>query len=92
MFGVKAWNVYVPRYRLSRDVIAAATGAGSRGGERAVANYDEDCLTMAVEAGSGCNGSAETAQIDALHQDACLFIELARYRGNDHIYPATGCF
>ena len=66
MFGVKAWNVYVPRYRLSRDVIAAATGAGSRGGERAVANYDEDCLTMAVEAGSGCNGSAETAQIDAL--------------------------
>lgn len=66
MFGIVSWNVYVPRYRLSRDLIAAATGTSSRGGGRAVANYDEDCLTLAVEAGAGCNGGTAADQIDAL--------------------------
>lgn len=65
MFGIVAWNAYVPRYRLGRDLIAAATRGGSRGGERAVANYDEDCLTLAVEAASGVVGDG-TAAVDAL--------------------------
>lgn len=49
MIGIRGFGVHVPRYRLSAATLAAAWG-GSGGGERAVANHDEDSLTMAVEA------------------------------------------
>lgn len=50
MVGISAFGVYVPAYRLSREVIAQATGARASGGGRAVAQYDEDALTMGVDA------------------------------------------
>lgn len=40
---------YVPRYRVSGETLGQIWGAGGAG-ERAVANYDEDALTMACEA------------------------------------------
>jgi 3-hydroxy-3-methylglutaryl CoA synthase len=49
MIGITAFGVHVPRYRLSAQTLAAVWGGGG-GGERAVANHDEDSLTMAVEA------------------------------------------
>ncbi len=49
MLGITGFGVHIPRYRLSGQTLAAVWG-GSGGGERAVANHDEDSLTMAVEA------------------------------------------
>ena len=49
MIGIVAAAGYVPRYRLSGKTLGAVWGGGGAG-ERAVANYDEDSLTMAVEA------------------------------------------
>jgi len=43
-------STYIPVWRLKRDEIAKETGMQSFGGEKAVANWDEDSLTMAVEA------------------------------------------
>jgi 3-hydroxy-3-methylglutaryl CoA synthase len=47
--GIVGYAGYVPANRLRRADIAAALGA-TAGGERAVANYDEDTTTMAVAA------------------------------------------
>src|SRR5215467_6886578 len=49
MIGIVSAGAHVPRYRLSAKTLGAVWGAGGAG-ERAVANYDEDSLTMAVEA------------------------------------------
>ncbi len=54
MVGVTAYSFYVPRHRLERSLIAAAWGKRQTAGAIAVPNYDEDALTMAVEAASGC--------------------------------------
>jgi hydroxymethylglutaryl-CoA synthase len=50
MIGLTAWSVYVPRLRLERKLIAQAWGSAQPAGAQAVANYDEDALTMAAEA------------------------------------------
>ncbi len=50
MAGIAAAAAYVPRYRLPRELIAKEWGGASAGGEKAVANHDEDSLTMAVNA------------------------------------------
>ncbi len=47
--GLMSVAGYVPRYRLSGQVTRVVWGGD--GGQRAVANYDEDALTMACEAG-----------------------------------------
>ena len=52
--GIVSFGVYLPAYRLSGKVIAEATGAYPRRGERTVANYDEDSLTMGVNAALDC--------------------------------------
>jgi len=54
MVGITSFHAYIPSYRLSRDEISRAWGTKSIGGERAVAKYDEDSLTMAVAATLGC--------------------------------------
>jgi len=58
MVGVESIGVYLPAYRLDRGEIFKAVGWVSKSflrGERAVANYDEDSLTMAVNAASECS-------------------------------------
>ena len=47
--GIVSVGAHVPRYRLTGALLAGIWG-GSASGERAVANYDEDALTMACEA------------------------------------------
>jgi len=49
--GILSYGVYVPFYRLARAEMGKAWGIPSLPGERAVANRDEDSLTIAVEAG-----------------------------------------
>ena len=50
MVGITDYTEYVPRCRLRRDLIAEQWGAKSIGGMKAVANFDEDALTLAFEA------------------------------------------
>lgn len=56
MVGIIAAGAYVPRLRLQRQVVTAANAwyapglAGLGKGERAICSWDEDTLTMAVEA------------------------------------------
>jgi hydroxymethylglutaryl-CoA synthase len=48
--GVVGYGAYVPFHRLKRSAISAALGSGGGKGTRAVASYDEDSTSMAVEA------------------------------------------
>jgi len=55
MSGIQSFGVSIPRLRVSRKTIAAAMGwvnpsLKSARGERSICNWDEDSLTMAVEA------------------------------------------
>ncbi len=56
MVGIVSYGAYVPRLRLQRSVVSQAHqwfAPGLKGlakGERAMANWDEDAITMAVEA------------------------------------------
>ena len=58
--GILAYGVYIPRRRLQRHVIHAANSwfapnlRGLSKGEKAVSNWDEDAITMAVDAGRHC--------------------------------------
>lgn len=54
MIGITSYGAYVPFYRLGREEMARAWGKASLGGEKAVANFDEDSLTMAVGAAMDC--------------------------------------
>jgi 3-hydroxy-3-methylglutaryl CoA synthase len=55
-FGITGFGAYIPRLRMSREAIASAhrwMAPGLRGynkGHRAFCNWDEDAVTMAVEA------------------------------------------
>lgn len=72
-FGIKACGVYVPRLRMERSAIAhahkwMAPGLASLAkGRRAFASWDEDAVTMAVEAGRSalavCSGGVEALHL-----------------------------
>ena len=53
MAGILSYFAYVPIYRLSGDILNQVWG-NRASGEKAVANVDEDSLTMGVEAARGC--------------------------------------
>jgi len=63
MIGITSIGAYIPMYRLQREEIARMWGTKGIGGERAVAGYDEDSITMAVAAVKECQrrcaGNAE---------------------------------
>jgi 3-hydroxy-3-methylglutaryl CoA synthase len=61
--GLVSVGGYVPRYRLSGQTVAQVWGGG--GGGRAVANYDEDALTMACEAALNAIGARAVSGIGA---------------------------
>lgn len=56
MAGILGYGAYVPWLRLERKLIAESWGIPGAPGEIAVANFDEDSITMAVEAGRDCIG------------------------------------
>lgn len=75
MFGITAYGAYVPRSRLQKSAIADANDwfdASLRGlakGERSMCNWDEDTITMAVEAAQDC--------LTVLDKDTVKFLCLA---------------
>lgn len=70
--GILAFGAYIPRRRLQRAAIHAANKwfapglGGLARGERAVANWDEDAITMAVEAARDCLTRIDRAGVHAL--------------------------
>jgi 3-hydroxy-3-methylglutaryl CoA synthase len=76
MTGITSYGAYIPRLRLQRKAMAQANAwfapglMGAARGERAMANFDEDALTMAVEAGRDClpasDPIADRAFVDAV--------------------------
>lgn len=70
--GIRRFGAYLPRLRLERSAIAAATAfasgsrAGAARGTRSCCNWDEDSLTMAVEAARDCLVGLDRQALDAL--------------------------
>ncbi|HCX89188.1 MAG: 3-hydroxy-3-methylglutaryl CoA synthase [Deltaproteobacteria bacterium CG12_big_fil_rev_8_21_14_0_65_43_10] len=67
MACIKSTGAYVPFHRLKREEIGRAWGSGPLSGEKAIANYDEDSITMAVEAGMDCLSGFNREEINALY-------------------------
>ncbi|MCD6359179.1 MAG: hydroxymethylglutaryl-CoA synthase family protein [Dehalococcoidia bacterium] len=70
MVGITAYGAHIPWYRMSHDVICSAMGwmKPSRSvGERAVANCDEDSITMAVAAATDCLAGICRESVDGLY-------------------------
>lgn len=70
--GITAYGGYIPRLRLDRKTVAQAhawaqPGLRGRGkGERSMCYWDEDSITMAVEAGRDCLTGLDKAAINGL--------------------------
>ena len=69
--GIAAWGAYLPRRRLARAAVAEALawrnqGGGRARGERSFANWDEDSLTMAVEAARDALGERDRSAVESV--------------------------
>ena len=79
MVGIRSYGAYVPRYRLDRKKIFEAMGwlnSGTRGlarGEKAVANADEDNLTMAVAASIDCINGFDHSELGGVYFASTTF-------------------
>jgi len=68
--GILAFGAYIPRLRLQRKAVTDANGwfnPGLKGlakGERAIGNWDEDSVTLAVEAARDCLGAGDRGAAD----------------------------
>ena len=71
MKGIVSYGVYLPKYRLNRDVIFKSMGwlhqAGYMKGEKCVANFDEDSVTMAVSSAVNCLEERDRDNVDGLY-------------------------
>lgn len=71
MVGITAYGAYIPWHRINRMTIYWTIGfinqATITPGEKAVANYDEDSLSMAVNAGMDCLTGIDRSKIDGLY-------------------------
>jgi 3-hydroxy-3-methylglutaryl CoA synthase len=72
LVGITTFGAYIPKLRLQRESIAKANVwfdpslAGLARGERSICNWDEDSVTMAVEAGRDATDVATRAKIEAI--------------------------
>jgi hydroxymethylglutaryl-CoA synthase len=71
--GILSFGAHIPRLRLQRKAIAAANAwfnpalRGQAKGERAMANWDEDAVTMGVEAARDCLVGFDRGSVSALY-------------------------
>lgn len=79
MVGISSFGGYIPRYRLNRMKIYQTMGWINRAniayarGEKAVANVDEDTLTMAVAAGINCVTGFDGSQLGGVYFASTTF-------------------
>jgi len=66
MVGIASYGAYIPWHRMERGLLAKAWGGFAIPGEKAVASYDEDSLTMAVEAARDCLSGLDSQRVDGL--------------------------
>src|SRR2546428_11475144 len=64
MVGITSYGAYVPMLRL--PLAAIGGGAKPGGPEKAVANWDEDAVTMAVAAAIDCLRGIDRASVDGV--------------------------
>ena len=70
--GILSYGAYLPRLRLQRKAIAEANAwfapalKGLARGERSMVNWDEDSITMAVEAARDCLTGIERSVVGGL--------------------------
>jgi 3-hydroxy-3-methylglutaryl CoA synthase len=70
--GILSFGAYIPQLRLQRKAVAAANAwfnpalRGMAKGERAMANWDEDTVTMSVEAARDCLAGFDAAAVASL--------------------------
>ena len=71
MVGITGFGSYLPYFRFERKKWVEAWGMDSLAslmiGERTVANFDEDTVTMAVEAALDCLNGADPKNVGALY-------------------------
>jgi hydroxymethylglutaryl-CoA synthase len=71
MVGITSYGAYIPLQRINRKIIFNATGwstsATSLPGEKAVANYDDDSVTMAVAASIDCLTGMDRNKVGGLY-------------------------
>ena len=100
-FGITAWGAYIPRLRLDRSAIAATHAwvapslKGLAKGRRAYCAWDEDVVTMAVEA---CRPGARLVLVGIPSQDTTSFpagharrkgLTILLSRRMKEVYPRT---
>lgn len=84
MIGITAYGAYYPRGRLSKKAIADANAWFDAGlnalakGERAFCNWDEDTITMGIEAAQDCLSSLQNPELSALYFASTTFPFLDR--------------
>jgi 3-hydroxy-3-methylglutaryl CoA synthase/uncharacterized OB-fold protein len=94
-FGITRYGAYVPRLRLQRAAITAANawmapGLKSQGkGSRAFCNWDEDAITMAVEAARDCLPRAARADVRGIWL-ASTTLPYADYQNGAVVAAALG--
>ena len=70
--GILGFGAYLPKRRLDRGAIHAFNSwfaGGLRGlakGEKAIANWDEDAITMGVEAARDCLAQGDRSRVAGL--------------------------
>ena len=73
MIGITSYGAYIPRLRLDRMAIFQGMGWFAPAimmvaqGERSMCNWDEDPITMAVEASRDCLRGWDKHKLDALY-------------------------
>ncbi len=67
MIGITSYGAYIPWHRMDRQLFLEAWGGFAMPGERAVAYYDEDSVSMAVEAAMDCLRDADPHTVDGLY-------------------------
>jgi len=67
MIGITSYGAYIPWHRMDRQLYQKAWGGFAMPGERAVSYYDEDSVTMAVEAAMDCLRDVDPHRVDGLY-------------------------
>lgn len=66
MIGITSYGAYIPWHRIDRKSYLDAFGGFAIPGEKAVAGFDEDSVTMGVEAGLDCLKDIDPRTVDGL--------------------------